>query len=341
MAITKRPLFEPPIVTRAMREALKKSVSPRHMVRNPVMFVVLVGGVLTTLVLGRDIVSGAGQLGFTLQIALWLWFTVVFANFAEAMAERRGKAQAESLRETCTHTMAKRLDDPTDKLSAEPVPATQLRKGDYVLCTPGDVIPGDGEVVEGVASVDESAITGESAPVIRKSCGDRSAVTGGTKVLSDYLIIRVTANPGETFLDRMIALIDSGQVAFRQERLRVGDVVQPLIPAAEARGERAAIHVTTDLFPALPRIVGDRRQLQEALALLLDEAVTRSRPGTTLLVTGDSADRGVTLTIAHTGDDPILPALPLFTRLIAAQGGTAAERDGLVIISLPAAASPR
>ncbi|HEY7879111.1 MAG TPA: potassium-transporting ATPase subunit KdpB, partial [Gemmatimonadaceae bacterium] len=211
MAVAKRPLFDPPIVRRAIREAVLKTVSPLHMVRNPVMFVVLIGSVLTTLVLLRDIVAGASSIGFTLQIALWLWFTVVFANFAEAMAEGRGKAQADSLRATRTTTTAKRLDDPSNKLSAEPVPATALRRGDFVLCTPGDVIPGDGEVVEGVASVDESAITGESAPVIRESGGDRSAVTGGTRVLSDFLIIRITANPGETFLDRMIALVEGAR----------------------------------------------------------------------------------------------------------------------------------
>ncbi len=211
MAVTKRPLFDPPIVKRAIGEAFAKTVSPRHMVRNPVMFVVLLGSVLTTLILARDAVRGAGSIGFTLQIALWLWFTVIFANFAEAMAEGRGKAQADSLRAMRTTTAAKRLEDHTNKLSAEPVPATRLRRGDYVLCTPGDIIPGDGEVVDGVASVDESAITGESAPVIRESGGDRSAVTGGTRVLSDYLVIRITANPGETFLDRMIALVEGAQ----------------------------------------------------------------------------------------------------------------------------------
>ncbi|HEY9449707.1 MAG TPA: potassium-transporting ATPase subunit KdpB [Gemmatimonadaceae bacterium] len=207
MATRERRLFDPPIVRRAMRDAFVK-LHPRHMLRNPVMFVVLVGSVLTTLVLARDVIAGRDQVGFTLQITLWLWFTVLFANFAEAMAEGRGKAQADTLRRARTQTTAKRLDDPTDHLSAEPVPADRLRKGDIVLCTPGDLIPGDGEVIDGVASVDESVITGESAPVIRESGGDRSAVTGGTKVLSDYLVIRITANPGETFIDRMIALVE-------------------------------------------------------------------------------------------------------------------------------------
>ena len=211
MPLSKRPLFDPPIVRRAVRDAFAKSVNLRHMLRNPVMFVVLVGSVLTTAVLLRDIVSGAQDLGFTLQLALWLWFTVVFANFAEAMAEGRGKAQAESLRRSRTLTAAKRLKGPRNRAAFESVPADQLTKGDVVLVLPGELIPGDGEVIDGVASVDESAVTGESAPVIRESGGDRSAVTGGTKVLSDYLVIRITANAGETFLDRMIGLVEGAK----------------------------------------------------------------------------------------------------------------------------------
>jgi potassium-transporting ATPase ATP-binding subunit len=211
MPLTRRPLFDPPIVRRAIRDAFRKTVNLRHMVRNPVMFVVLVGSALTTLVLVRDIGSAAAGIGFTLQITLWLWFTVVFANFAEAMAEGRGKAQAETLRKSRTETTAKRLRNPHDRTTVEPVPAGRLSRGDVVLCRPGDMIPGDGEVIEGVASVDESAITGESAPVIRESGGDRSAVTGGTRVLSDFLVIRITANPGETFLDRMIALVEGAR----------------------------------------------------------------------------------------------------------------------------------
>jgi K+-transporting ATPase ATPase B chain len=207
MAAQKRQLFDPPIVLRAIREAFSK-LNPRHMVRNPVIFVVLIGSVLTTLVLIRDIAASRGGYGFTIQLTLWLWFTVLFANFAEAMAEGRGKAQAEALRAARTDTAAKRLEDPSNHLTSELVPATVLRKGDFVLCSPEDIIPGDGEVVEGVASVDESAITGESAPVIRESGGDRSAVTGGTKVLSDWIVLRITANPGETFIDRMIALVE-------------------------------------------------------------------------------------------------------------------------------------
>ena len=203
----KHPLFHPPIVRRALWDAVYK-LDPRHMVRNPVMFVVLVGAVLTTLVLVRDLVAGRGGIGFTLQLALWLWFTVLFANFAEAMAEGRGKAQADALRGTRMQTRAKRMREPGNHLDFLSVFATELRRGDLVLVQAGELIPADGEVVEGVASVDESAVTGESAPVIRESGGDRSAVTGGTRVLSDWLVIRITANPGETFIDRMIALVE-------------------------------------------------------------------------------------------------------------------------------------
>jgi potassium-transporting ATPase ATP-binding subunit len=210
MTVKTRPLLDASIVRRAVSDAFRK-LDPRHMLRNPVMFVVLVGSVLTTLAVVRGLLTHQGDVGFTLQLALWLWFTVVFANFAEAMAEGRGKAQADTLRATRTQTQAKRLEDPTDHLSAELVRADSLRRGDVVICTPGDVIPSDGEVIEGVASVDESAITGESAPVIRESGGDRSAVTGGTKVLSDYLVIRISTNPGETFIDRMIALVEGAQ----------------------------------------------------------------------------------------------------------------------------------
>ena len=211
MALSKRPLFDPPIVRRAIRDAFLKTVNVRHMVRNPVMFVVLIGSALTTVVLVGDVARGASGVGFTLQLTVWLWFTVVFANFAEAMAEGRGKAQAESLRRSRTLTTAKRLKDPANRAAFESVPADALSRGDVVLVTPGELIPGDGEVMEGVASVDESAVTGESAPVIRESGGDRSAVTGGTKVLSDYLVIRITANPGDTFLDRMIGLVEGAK----------------------------------------------------------------------------------------------------------------------------------
>jgi K+-transporting ATPase ATPase B chain len=202
-----RPLLDARIVRRALWDAGVK-LAPRSMARNPVMFVVMVGSALTTLSLARDVMAGSSDTGFTLQIALWLWFTVFFANFAEAMAEGRGKAQADALRKSRTQTHAKKLRSPDDTSTREIVPATSLRRGDLVLCEPDDVIPADGEVIAGVASVDESAITGESAPVVRESGGDRSAVTGGTRVLSDYLVIRVTADPGETFIDRMIRLVE-------------------------------------------------------------------------------------------------------------------------------------
>src|SRR5438105_4943376 len=205
-----KPLAEKTIVVRAIAESFAK-LNPRTMMKNPVMFVVEVGAVLTTLELIRDTLHHAGAFGFGVQITLWLWFTVLFANFAEAMAEGRGKAQAETLRKARAETQAHRLR--TDK-SIEVVPSSKLRSGDVVVVSAGEFIPGDGEVIEGVASVDESAITGESAPVIRESGGDRSAVTGGTRVLSDQIKVRITSNPGETFLDRMIKLLE---VASRQK----------------------------------------------------------------------------------------------------------------------------
>src|SRR5664279_1043583 len=199
-----RPLFDPEILRRAIKESFVK-LNPRLVAKNPVMFVVEVGAALTTIFVIKDAFAGAGNVLFAIQIALWLWFTVLFANFAEAMAEARGKAQADALRKTKTDTMARKLL-PNEKF--EMVPASQLRSGDVVYCEAGQLIPGDGEVVFGIASVDESVITGESAPVIRESGGDRSAVTGGTKVLSDHIKVRITSNPGETFLDRMIALVE-------------------------------------------------------------------------------------------------------------------------------------
>jgi K+-transporting ATPase ATPase B chain len=199
-----RPLFDPEIVKRATKESFVK-LDPRKVAKNPVMFVVEVGAALTTIYVIKDAITGSGNLLFGVQIALWLWFTVVFANFAEAMAEARGKAQADALRKTKTDTMARKI---LPNGAVEMVQASKLRSGDVVSCEAGSLIPGDGEVTDGVASVDESVITGESAPVIRESGGDRSAVTGGTKVLSDHITIRITSNPGETFLDRMIALVE-------------------------------------------------------------------------------------------------------------------------------------
>src|SRR6185369_1966294 len=207
----KRPLFDPPIVRRAALDAFLK-LDPRQEIRNPVMFVVLVASVLTT-ALGIQALGGHGEAhaGFILGVAAWLWFTLLFANFAEAMAEGRGKAQAEAMRRARTDLMAKKLVDPKDRFSISVVPAPTLRRDDVFVVAATDVIPCDGEVLGGVASVDESAITGESAPVIRESGGDRSTVTGGTRILSDWLVVRVTADPGETFLDRMIAMVEGAK----------------------------------------------------------------------------------------------------------------------------------
>ena len=206
-----RALFDPPIVRRAIIDSFRK-LDPRHQVRNPVMFVVEVGSVLTTALFFQAL-SGQGEApaGFILAISLWLWFTVVFANFAEAMAEGRGKAQADTLRRSRRDVPAKKLARPQHGAEYTTVSAGTLRQGDVVVVEAGDFIPSDGEVIEGIASVDESAITGESAPVIRESGGDRSAVTGGTRVLSDWLVIRISANPGETFLDRMIAMVEGAR----------------------------------------------------------------------------------------------------------------------------------
>ena len=202
-----RAIWDLKIVHRAIWDSFLK-LHPRKMMGNPVMFVVEVGSVLTTVLLVRDLMRHQGQFGFNLQITLWLWFTVLFANFAEAMAEGRGKAQADALRKARSETVANRVL-PDGKV--EKIASSKLRSGDLVSVAAGEFIPGDGEIVEGVASVDESAITGESAPVIREAGGDRSAVTGGTRVLSDYIKIKITSNPGETFLDRMIALVEGAE----------------------------------------------------------------------------------------------------------------------------------
>jgi K+-transporting ATPase ATPase B chain len=213
-------IWDPKIIRRAIPDSFKK-LDPRVQVKNPVMFVVEIGSVITTIEFVRLLFTSpsgtftrshlTAETIFVLAVAVWLWFTVIFANFAEAMAEGRGKAQADTLRRARTTTMAKRLSSPDRFGKVQEVAAPELRKGDLVLVEAGDVIPGDGDVVEGVASVDESAITGESAPVIRESGGDRSAVTGGTRVLSDWIVVQISANPGETFLDRMIALVEGAK----------------------------------------------------------------------------------------------------------------------------------
>jgi K+-transporting ATPase ATPase B chain len=202
---TKRPLFEPAIVRQATVDSFRK-LDPRIQARNPVMFVVFVGSILTTILFFRDLGSATSKQNlFTGLVAAWLWFTVLFANFAEAMAEGRGKAQAATLRKTRAETVANLR---TADGRIEQVSSSQLTVDDLVVVSAGEMIPSDGDIVEGIASVDESAITGESAPVIRESGGDRSAVTGGTRVLSDQIVVRITARPGETFLDRMIALVE-------------------------------------------------------------------------------------------------------------------------------------
>jgi potassium-transporting ATPase ATP-binding subunit len=210
------------LLVTALKDALFK-VTPGRQLRNPVMFVTLIGALLTTLFFAGGLVRGAFS-SFELQVSLWLWLTVIFANFAEALAEGRGKAQAESLRKTRTQLFARRIHDHIESR----VPATELRKNDLVVCQTGDIIPADGEVIEGIASVDESAITGESAPVIRESGGDRSAVTGGTRVISDRIIIKITSDPGGAFVDRMIALIEGATRQKTPNEIALGIVLAGL-----------------------------------------------------------------------------------------------------------------
>ena len=198
-------LLNPQIVRRAMVDSVKK-LHPRTEVRNPVMFVVFIGSLLTTYLFVRDLpTASAADSTFTGLVAIWLWFTVLFANFAEAVAEGRGKAQADTLRKTRSETVAHVLLEDGSTVERQ---SSELHVGDRVVVVAGDLIPGDGDVIEGIASVDESAITGESAPVIRESGGDRSAVTGGTRVLSDRIVVKILAEPGESFIDRMIALVE-------------------------------------------------------------------------------------------------------------------------------------
>jgi K+-transporting ATPase ATPase B chain len=215
MSRPRHSLFQWPLVRQAMIDSVGK-LNPRRQIRNPVMFVVFIGSILTTLLWIQALVdpgNGEAPAAFILGVSLWLWFTVLFANFAEAVAEGRGKAQAASLRTAKRDVQAKKLTDPGARFGSRHtvVPASSLRKGDLVFVSAGDLIPGDGEVIEGIASVNESAITGESAPVIRESGGDRSSVTGGTQVLSDWLVIRIVADPGESFLDRMIAMVEGAK----------------------------------------------------------------------------------------------------------------------------------
>ena len=209
-AIAAPSLFDPAILGSAAKDAFLK-LDPRKLVRNPVIFVTEVVAALVTFLWVRELVNGGGNPFFSGQIAAWLWFTVLFATFAEAVAEGRGKAQAETLKKTKSEAVAKRLKNPADRKSFARVSALDLKLGDHVIVEAGDLIPGDGEIIEGLASVNESAITGESAPVIRASGGDRSAVTGGTMVLSDWIIVKITAAPGSSFIDRMIALVEGAE----------------------------------------------------------------------------------------------------------------------------------
>src|SRR5476651_1984999 len=203
-------LFDPKIVMPAIGQSFVK-LNPATLIKNPVIFVLEIVTVLVTVLFLRDLLQHHEGLRFTFQIVVWLWFTVLFANFAEAVAEGRGKAQADSLRATRTQTRAKRITKPNNYKVSQEISAEDLKAGDLVVCEPNDIIPGDGDVIEGIASVNESAITGESAPVIRESGGDRSAVTGGTTVLSDRIVIRITSSPGSSFLDRMISLVEGAE----------------------------------------------------------------------------------------------------------------------------------
>ncbi len=272
--MTTRPLLNRAIVARAAVDALVK-LDPRHQLRNPVMFVVWVGSLLTTALWIAALAGHAeAPAWFILAISAWLWATVLFANFAEAVAEGRGKAQAEALRRTRTTIQARRLRDPARREDVESVAGSALRKDDVLLVQAGELIPADGDVVEGVASVDESAVTGESAPVIRESGGDRSAVTGGTKVLSDWLIIRVSANPGESFLDRMIGLVEAAKRRKTPNEIALAILLAALtivflvvtatlhpfssyLAAAEGRGSAASITVLVALLVCLiPTTIG-------------------------------------------------------------------------------------
>ncbi|MGC4030944.1 MAG: potassium-transporting ATPase subunit KdpB [Tepidisphaeraceae bacterium] len=256
MSAKNSPLFEPTILKDAVAASFVK-FNPAHMWKNPVMFVTEVGAIVTTAYL---FTAEKGSFGFVLQIAVWLWFTVLFANFAEAMAEGRGKAQADTLRKSRTQTTARKL---TSRNGTETsVPAETLRKGDYFVCEADDIIPADGEIVEGAATVNESAITGEVAPVIREAGGDRSAVTGGTTVLSDRIVIQVTANPGESFMDRMIGLIEGAKRQKTPNEIALSILLSALTivflvvcltlkPLAAYSGEAVAAAVTVPVIVAL------------------------------------------------------------------------------------------
>jgi potassium-transporting ATPase ATP-binding subunit len=342
-------LADPAILLPAIGEALKK-LDPRWQVRNPVMFVVEVGAVITTYAW----ITSFGSHGDTLfvgQIALWLWFTVVFANFAEAVAEGRGKAQAAALRKTRSDTIARRLTDGKE----ESVPAPSLRKGDIVVCESGDVIPSDGTVIEGIASVDESAITGESAPVIREAGGDRSSVTGGTRVLSDRIVIEITQNPGETFLDRIISLVESASRQKTPNEIALNILlavltiifilaVVTLQPFAVYSGTSVTITVLISLLVCLiPTTIGGLlsaigiagidRLLQKNVLAMSGRAVEAAGDVDTLLL-----DKTGTITLGNRQATEFIPAAGVDTTLLVSRAELASLADetpeGRSIVSL-------
>src|SRR6266487_1399020 len=320
--LSDRSMFDPRIVRTAVLSAFRK-LDPRVQLRNPVMFVVEVGSVLVTLRFVVNLVNGHGPGGrsFTGQVALWLWFTVLFANFAEAMAEGRGKAQADQLRRTRKETTARRLRQAG---TTEAVPAVALRKGDEVMVEAGEIMPGDGEVVEGIASVDESAITGESAPVIREAGGDRSAVTGGTRVLSDWIRVRITSEPGRSFLDRMIALVEGAQRQKTPNEIALSILLSVLTliflfsvvtlqPFAVYSGRRAEVVVLVALLVCLiPTTIGGLlsaigiagmdRMVQQNVLAMSGRAVEAAGDVNTLLL-----DKTGTITLGNRQATAFLP----------------------------------
>ena len=312
-------LLTPTLLVPAAREAVLR-LNPRTQLKNPVMFVTLVGSMLTTVLGIRQVVVGQPA-GFTLAISAWLWFTVIFANFAEALAEGRGKAQAATLRKMRAEVVARRFRDGRE----ERVAGSQLRKGDLVVCEAGDAIPSDGDVIEGVASVDESAVTGESAPVIREAGGDRSAVTGGTRVLSDRIVVRVAADPGEGFLDRMIALVEGSARRKTPNELALHILlvaltlvfllaVVTLVPIARYAGAEVSVTVAVALLVCLiPTTIGGLlsaigiagmdRLIQKNVLALSGRAVEAAGDVDVLLL-----DKTGTITLGNRQATELLPA---------------------------------
>ena len=350
-SLTDRTIFVPAIW------ASFRKLDPRWMARNPVMFVVEVGSVITTSIFAVDLFngtpgfSGANNELFVGQISIWLWFTVLFANFAEAMAEGRGKAQAAALRRTRSETVARRLVDGKE----ERISSTQLKKGDIVVGEAGDVIPGDGDVIEGIASIDESAITGESAPVIREAGGDRSAVTGGTKVLSDRIVVQITADAGQTFLDRMIDLVESASRHKTPNEIALNILLAALTiifvvatvtlqPFAVYAGTSVTITVLIALLVCLiPTTIGGLlsaigiagidRLMQRNVIALSGRAVEAAGDVDTLLL-----DKTGTITFGNRQASEIIPApgVPLERLLVAAELSSLADEtpEGKSIVAL-------